>query len=74
MSRARCHAFKIPFKEQMLTKTYSVKMVQIHLQEETSRDYEKEKPSLFLKKFLSQSQSATPTSVPKKDKTNQFLA
>ena len=34
----------------------------------TSRDYEKEKPSLFLKKFLRQSQPMTSEPEPKKDK------
>ena len=32
----------------------------------TSRDYEKEKPSPFLKKFLRQSQPTTPEPEPKK--------
>ena len=36
------------------------------LQKKTSRDYEKEKPSPFLKKFLRQSQPSTSESEPKK--------
>ena len=36
----------------------------------TSRDYEKEKPSPFLLKFLRQSQPSTSEPVPKKDKSS----
>ena len=40
----------------------------------TSRDYEKEKPSPFLKKFLFKSQSSTPEPEPKKAKIIPIIA
>ena len=40
----------------------------------TSRDYEKEKPSPFLKKLLRQSQTSTPEPEPKKAKVIPFMA
>ena len=40
----------------------------------TSCDYEKEKPSPILKKFIRQSQSSTPEPEPKKAKNIPFMA
>ena len=40
----------------------------------TSRDYENEKLSPFLKKFHNQSQSSTPETAPKKAKIIPFMA
>ena len=45
-------------------------MEHIVLQNKSSRDYEKEKPSPFLKKFLQQSQPSTSEREPKKDKSS----
>ena len=68
--KACCHVLNIPFKDQKPTimlfggdGTYS-------FAEKSSRDYEKEKPSPFLKKFLRQSQPSTSEREPKK-RTNQ---
>ena len=41
---------------------------------ETSRDYEKEKPSPFLKKFLRQSHPSTSEPEPKKVEVIPFMA
>ena len=40
----------------------------------SSRDYEKEKPSTFLKKFLRQSQTSTTEPEPKKAEIIPFMA
>ena len=65
-----CHVLNFPFRDQkplfMLfgddgTHCFAT---------ETSRDYEKEKPSPFLMKFLRQSQPSTSEPVPKKDKSS----
>ena len=68
--KACCHVLNIPFRDQkptiMLfggdgTHCFAIK---------TSRDYEKEKPSPFLKKFLRQSQASRSEREPKKDKSS----
>ena len=68
--KACCHVLNTPFKDQkpkfMLfggdgTHCFARK---------TSRDYEKEKPSPFLEKFLHQSQPSTSEREPKKDNSS----
>ena len=74
MCKACCHVLIIPFKDQkptfMLfggggTHCFARKM---------SLDYEKEKPSPFLKKFLRQSQPSTSEPEPKKVEVIPIMA
>ena len=64
----------IPFKEQKMTIMLFGGDGTHLLARKTNRDYEKEEPSPFLKKFLSQSQSSTPKLEPKKAKFIPFMA
>ena len=68
--KAYCHVLKIPFKDQNPT-------IMLHggdgthcFARKTSSDYEKEKPSPFLKNFLGQSQPSTSELETKKVKTS----
>ena len=66
--KACCKVLIIPFKDQNPT-ILSFGVDGTHcLAKNTSRDYEKEKPSPFLKKFLRQSQPSTSEPEPKKVK------
>ena len=58
--KACCHVLNIPFKDQNLTIMLFGGDGTHCFARKTSRDYEKEKPSPFLKKFLHQSQSLAP--------------
>ena len=60
----------IPFKDQKLTIMLFGGDGTLCFARETSRDYEKEKPSPFLKKFLRQSQPSTVS--PNMEKTYPF--
>ena len=61
-----CHVLKIPFKDQQPTiKLFSGDGTHCFARK-TSRDYEKEKPSPFLKNFLRQSEPSTSEPEPKK--------
>ena len=66
--RACCHALNIPFREQKLTIMLFGGDGTHCFAKKTSRDYEKEKPSPFLKKFHRQSQPSTSEPVLKKVK------
>ena len=65
---ACCNALNIPFKDQKPTIMLFGGDGTHCFARKTSRDYEKEKPSPFLKKFLRQSQSRTSELEPKKVK------
>ena len=66
--KACCHLLNIPFKDQKPT-IMSLGGDGTHcFARKTSRDYEKGKPSPFLKKFLRQSQSSTSELEPNKVK------
>ena len=58
--RACCHVSNFPFKEQKRTIMLFGGNGTHCFAKKSSRDYEKEKPSPFLKNFLRQSQSPTP--------------
>ena len=69
-SKACCHILNIPFRDQKPTimlfggdgpHCFAIK---------TSRDYEKEKPSPILRKFLRQSQPTRSEREPRKDKSS----
>ena len=63
-----CNVLKIPFKDQKPTiMLFGCDGTHCSARK-TSRDYEKEKPSLFLTKFLRQSQSSTSKPEPNKVK------
>ena len=63
----------IPFKDQKPTiMLFGSEGTQCFARK-TSRDYEKEEPSPFLKKFLRQSQPSTSEREPKKDKSNPIM-
>ena len=64
--KACCHVLNIPFKDQKPTIMLFGGDGTHCFARKTSRDYEKEKPSLFLKKFLRQSQPSTSEPEPKK--------
>ena len=64
--KACCNVLNIPFKDQKPTIMLFGGDGTYCLARETSRDYEKEKPIPFLKKFLRQSQPSTPEPEPKK--------
>ena len=66
--KACCHVLNIPFKEQKPTIMFFDGDGTNCFARKTSRDYEKEKPSPFLKKFLRQSQPSTYEPEPKKVK------
>ena len=57
--KACCNVLKIPFKDQKPTILLFGGDGPLCFARKTSRDYEKEKPSPFLKKFLRQSQPST---------------
>ena len=62
--KACCHVLNVPFKDQKPTiMLFGGDGTQCFARK-TSRDYEKEKPSPFLKKFLRQSQPSTSELVP----------
>ena len=65
-----CNVLNILFKDQKPTILLFGVDVTHCFARKTSRDYEKEKPSPFLKKFLRQSQPSTPEPEPKKDKSS----
>ena len=64
--KACCNVLNIPFKEQKPTIMLFGGDGTHCFARKTSRDYEKGKPSPFLKKFLCQSQPSTPEPEPKK--------
>ena len=68
--KACCHVLNIPYRDQKPTIILFGGDGTQCVARKTSRDYEKEKPSPFLKKFLSQSQPSTSEREPKKDKSN----
>ena len=68
--KACCHVLNIPFKEQKPTILLFGGDGTHCFTRKTSRDYEKGKPSPFLKKFLRQSQPSTSEREPKKDKSS----
>ena len=63
---ACCHVSNIPFRDQKPTMMLLGRDGTHCFARKTSRDYEKEKPSPFLKKFLRQSQPSTAEPEPKK--------
>ena len=64
--KACCNVLNIPFKDQKPTIVLFGGDGLHWFARKTSRDYKKEKPSPFLKKFLRQSQSSTSELEPKK--------
>ena len=68
--KACCNVLNIPFKEQKPTIMLFGGDGTHCFARKTSRDYEKGKPSPFLKKCLRQSQSSTSELEPKKDKSS----
>ena len=64
--KACCHVLNIPFKDQKPTIMLFCGDGTHCFAEKSSRDYEKGKPSPFLKKFLRQSQTSTSEREPKK--------
>ena len=66
--KACCNVLDIPFKDQKPTIMLFGGDGTHCFARKTSRDYEKEKPSPFLKKFLRQSQSSTSEPEPNKVK------
>ena len=68
--KACCHVLNIPFKDQKPTIMLFGGDGTHCFARKTSRDYEKEKLSPFLKKFLRQSQPSTSELEPKKDKSS----
>ena len=71
--KACCHVLNIPFRDQKPTIMLFDCDGTHCFTRKTSRDYEKEKPSPFLKKFLRQSQPSTSELVPKKVKTSPIM-
>ena len=69
--KAWCNVLNIPFKDQKPTIMLFGGDVTHCFARKTSPDYEEEKPSPFLKKFLRQSQPSTPEPEPKKLKRVQ---
>ena len=63
--KACCNVFNIPFKDQKPTITLFGGDGAFCFARQMSRDYEKEMPSPFLKKFLRQSQPSTSEPEPK---------
>ena len=72
--KACCHVFNIPFMDQKPTIILFAGDGTLCFARKTSRDYEKEKPSPFLKKFLHQSQPSTSEPEPKKAEVIPFMA
>ena len=68
--KACCNVLNIPFRDQKPTIMLFGGDGTHCFARKTSRDYEKGKPSPFLKKFLRQSQPSTSELVPKKDKSS----
>ena len=68
--KACCHVLNIPFKDQKPTIMLSGSDGTHCFAKKSSRDYEKGKPSPFLKKFLRQSQPSTSERESKKDKAS----
>ena len=68
--RACCHVLNIPFKDQKPTIMLFGGDGTHCFAKKTSRDYEKEKPSPFLKKFLTQSHPSTSEPEPKRVKVS----
>ena len=68
--KASCHVLKIPFKDQKPTIMLFGGDGTHCFAKKSSRDYEKEEPSPFLKKFLRQSQPSASEREPKKDKSS----
>ena len=68
--KACCHVLNVPFKDQKPTIMLLGGDGTHCFARKTSRDYEKEEPSPFLKKFLRQSQPSTSEREPKKDKSS----
>ena len=68
--KACCHVLNNPFRDQKPTNMLFGGDGTHCFAKKSSRDYEKEKPSPFLKKFLRQSQPSTSESEPKKDKSS----
>ena len=64
--KACCHVLNIPFRDQKPTIMLFGGDGTHCFARKTSRDYEKEKPSPFLKKFLRQSQPSTSEREPEK--------
>ena len=71
--KACCNVLNIPFKEQKPTIFLFGGDGTHCLARKTSRVYEKEKPSPFLKKFLRQSQPSTSEPEPKKVKMSKSM-
>ena len=65
-----CHVLNIPFENQKPTIMLFGGDGTHCFAKKSRRDYEKEKPSPFLKKFLRQSQPSTSKRETKKDKSN----
>ena len=72
--KACCHVLNIPFKYQNPTIMLFGGDGIPCFARKTSRDYEKEKPSPFLRKFLRQSQPSTSEPEPKKAEFIPFMA
>ena len=68
--KACCHVLKIPLRNQKPTMMLFGGDGTNCFARKTNCDYEKEKPSPFLKKFLRQSQPSTSEREPKKDKSS----
>ena len=68
--KACCHVLNIPFRDQKPTIMLFGGDGTHCFARKTSHDYEKEKPSPFLKKFIRQSQPSTSEPVPKKGKSS----
>ena len=71
--KACCNVLNIPFRDQKPTIMLFGGDGTHCFARKTSRDYEKEKPSPFLKKFLRQSQPSTSERQPKKDKSSPSM-
>ena len=71
--KACCHILNVPFKDQKPTIMLFGADGTHCFARKTSRDYEKEKASPFLKKFLRQSQSSTSKPEPKKVKKSSNM-
>ena len=72
--KACCHVLNSPFKDNKLTIMLFGDDGTHFFARKTSRDYEKEKPSQFLKKFLSKSQPSTSEPEPKKSEFIPYMA
>ena len=70
MCKTGCHVLNIPFRDQKPTIMLFGGDGTHCFARKTSRNYEKGKPSPFLKKFLRQSQPSTSEPEPKKDKSS----